>query len=157
LVAAAANTEVVNHLILEHTVGIDDEQPSQRQVLARDVNTVSLTNRTPLVGGQREAQSSQSALDARRGHPALMRLNGVGANGQKVAVSLEELIVTKRESSQLRGANEGKVSRIEHQDQPSVTIVGQRRALSLVTGNWRDRQVEVGGTCANHGRQLAKA
>jgi hypothetical protein len=74
-------------LILQHAVGVDDEQPAQGNVLVFEVNAVAARNGPVLVAGQREVDLAEPALRARRADPPFVRLDGVGTDAQEVATA----------------------------------------------------------------------
>ena len=52
LVAAAADAEVMNRLILQHAIGVDDEQSAQGDMLRIEIHVVRLCDGAVTVAGQ---------------------------------------------------------------------------------------------------------
>ena len=111
--AAPAHAQAVHNLVLNQSVGIDQEQSPHRDLLPLLVNPVGLRHRTIHVAGQREIQASESSPCYRSRHPALVQIHGVTAHAQDLALMLLELLVTLAQANQLGGTNQGKIARVE--------------------------------------------
>src|SRR5207253_2261948 len=73
LLGAAADAQAVHHLILQDTVGIDEEQAAQGDVLLWNVDAIGSRRLALFVGSERKVQRAEPALRARQAEPLLMR------------------------------------------------------------------------------------
>lgn len=107
--------------------------------LARDSHVVEVGDLSLLVGNDGEVEGvAADLLDV--GSPALMRVDGVGAQAQQLDAALLELGLETGHLAQLSGADRGVVLGVGEEDDPVVTDI-------LVQIDWSLGRIglEVGG------------
>src|SRR5258708_38456670 len=83
-----------------------------------------------------------------------MRLWRVDADAQDLAATRGELGQELLEPCHLRGANEGEVGRIEEQDEPAASVVGEAVALGLATADAGQVEGSGGRPAGEHGGSM---
>jgi hypothetical protein len=99
----------MNDLILENTIGINDEEAAQSDALIFQKYTIVAANIFGDVRGQDVFDRTESALGVRGIDPGSVTVNTVSRDGQYFGAGFFDFFVLRRESLQFGRANEGEI------------------------------------------------
>ena len=134
LVNRAAKGKVVDGRVLDDTLPVDNEQPTQSDsVIGQDV--VGGRDLLLEIGDKAVVDVANATLIPRGLDPRQVAELRVDGHAQDLAVEGLELLVAVREAGNLRRANEGEVERVEEQHQVLSAVVGEALGDKLLIQN----------------------
>ncbi len=118
LIYAAADVQVVDHGILQHAFGIDDEETAQCDAFFFNQHAVGFGHFVGAVCREGILGAHDTVFIQGSVQPGFMRVYGVGGNTENIRSHFEKFFIAVGERQDFGGADEGKVFRIEEEDQP---------------------------------------
>lgn len=139
----------MNDLVLQHSIGVDDKETAESDMLAGHVNAIRATSAAVFITGQGDLQPSHATLGERRGQPSFMRYDAIRADAQDRAIAFLELGDPAADRGQFRRSDQGEVTRVKEQDKPTVPKVRQSDPARRGTGFLGANQMEIRSPSAN--------
>ena len=121
----AAHGQVVDGGVHDHTIGIDDEQATQSDASVLVEHVVSRSDLFLEVGNEGVSDVAQAALVAGGLDPGEVAELAVHRNAEHFGVLAGEICIAVAECSDLRGAHEGEVERVEEQHHVLAAVLRQ--------------------------------
>ena len=129
---AAADGEVVDRALHDHTIGIDDEQAAQGYTGVLVKHLVGAGDVLLQVSNQRVGDVAEAAVLAVGLDPGQVGELAVHRHTQHLTVAAGELAVAIGEGGDLRRANEGEVEGIEEQHHVLAAVLRQGDVLEFL-------------------------
>lgn len=114
----AADVQTMNYLILENTIGIDDEEAAQSDALVFQKNAEIAADIFGDVGSENVFDGAEAAIFVSSIDPGAVAVNAVYRYGEDFSIGFFEFFMLLRESLQFGRANEGEIERIEEENEP---------------------------------------
>lgn len=151
LIDVPADAEVVDGDLADDALGVDDEQPAERDPRVLDEHPVVARHAQVLVREDGDVHLPEATLLPGRVDPREVGVLAVARRGDDLAVDLAELGSGLAERDDLGGADEGEVHGVEEEDEPLALVVGELDVLEVKVDNGGAAEVGSGLTNKSFG------